>query len=58
MEHNFTSNDLLLYIYNELDPHLVPDMKVALQIDSRLADTYYTMLETLEMLDAQFCEAY
>lgn len=57
MAHNFTPNDLLLYIYNELDGALVSEMKTALLLDDQLSEQYHQMKETLAMLDEAFCAA-
>lgn len=51
MNHNYTSEDLILYIYGETTPEVSEDIKAALAIDSALNYNYQQMVQTLRQLD-------
>ncbi len=57
--HNFTPEDLLLYLYNETSPAQTAEIKAALETDWRLRDKFEVItsakqkLETLKMSPSQ-----
>ena len=57
--HNFTPEDLLLYLYNETSPAKTAEIKAALETDWRLREKFEVInsaqkkLETLKMSPSQ-----
>ena len=57
--HNFTQEDLLLYLYNETSPSRTAEIKTALESDFTLREQYEELvsaqnrLETLKMSPSQ-----
>jgi hypothetical protein len=51
MPHNYTYNDIILYIYNELDPDTSYKLQVELQNNPELQKEYNTTVKMLGMLD-------
>lgn len=52
MQQNFTQEDILLYIYNELEPERVTDLVRAIAENKDLLVFYQETLKTLHDLDA------
>ncbi len=51
MQQNFTQNDILLYIYNELESEKVPALIKAVAEDKELLTFYQETLKTMNDLD-------
>jgi hypothetical protein len=50
MHKNYTPDTLLLYVYKELPPNEIADIRRALQTDSALAHEFHLICESMEML--------
>jgi hypothetical protein len=51
MTQNFTQNDILLYLYGELDKQLIPSIQKAISENEELRNFYTHSLQTLNELD-------
>lgn len=51
MTQNFTQNDILLYLYGELDKNLIPALQKAISENEELKNFYTHSLNTLNELD-------
>lgn len=51
MTQNFTQNDILLYLYGELDKKLIPALQKAISENEELKSFYTHSLNTLNELD-------
>lgn len=50
MHENFTKEDVLLYIYNELEPNLRPDIEMAIATEPELLKFFQETLVLIENL--------
>lgn len=52
MQHNFTKDDVILYLYNELESVKKADMELAIATDPELLKFFQESLELLGHLDS------